>query len=453
MLFKRQNNNLNVRKLQPVQVLALGLAAIALIGSLLLTLPVSSANGEVTPFIDAVFTATSATCVTGLVVVDTGTYWSTFGQTVILILVQVGGLGFMTVSTFFAVILGKRISLKERIIMQEAYNAFNIQGMVKLMLYVLGMTLTIEGIGALLLASQFIPIYGVKKGIYFGIFHSINAFCNAGFDLIGGYRSLIPFAENPVVILTIGVLVILGGLGFVVIAELVNFREKKRLSLHAKVVLTASAILFVAGAVLFFCFELANPKTLGDMSIRGKILSGLFASIVPRSGGFNSISTADLTIAGQLLTMILMFIGSASGSTGGGIKVTTAALIFMTVATVIDGRDETEIFKKRVSRALVNRALAITLISITLVGFVTMLLAITQQGDFTAFLFEATSAFSTVGLSLGLTSNLDSLGKVIISFTMYAGRLGPLSLTLALANKQKAPSAPIRYPEDKILIG
>jgi trk system potassium uptake protein len=453
MFFKDRLNRFGFHKLRPVQVLALGFAGMILLGGILLTLPISSASGQVTPFIDAIFTATSAACVTGLVVFDTGTYWSIFGQIVILLLVQTGGLGFMAFATFFAILLGKRISLKERLIMQEAYNAFNIQGMVKLMIYILGTTLAIEGIGAIILASQFIPIYGWGKGIYFGIFHSVTSFCNAGFDLIGDFNSLVPFAENPVIILTTGALIIIGGLGFAVIAELINIKENKRLSLHTKVVLTASAILIVVGAVLFFCFEFANPRTMGPLSIKGKLISSLFASITPRTAGFNSISTTDMTIAGQFLTMILMFIGAGSGSTGGGIKVSTAALLFMTVVAVVDGREETEMYKKRVNRALVNRALAITTISAMLVGVVTMLLAITQYGLFIQFLYEATSAFATVGLTLGFTTEMDSTGKAIIAITMYAGRVGPLTLTLALAHKQNTASSAIRYPEDKILVG
>lgn len=453
MFFKDGSEGVGFSKLRPVQILALGFAAMAILGGLVLMLPISTASGVVTPFIDAVFTATSAVCVTGLVVYDTGTYWSVFGQIVILLLIQIGGLGFMTFATFFAVLLGKRISLKERLIMQEAYNTFNIQGMVKLVLYILIMTLTIEGIGAVILATQFIPVYGWGKGIYFGIFHSITAFCNAGFDLIGEYRSLVPFADNAVIVLTIGMLINLGGIGFAVIAEVVNYRRNKRISLHTKVVLTAYVLLILGGAILMFCFEFGNPKTLGPMGLKDQIVNSLFASITPRTAGYNSISTTDMTIAGQFLTIILMFIGAGSGSTGGGIKVTTAALLFMTVVAVVDGRDETEMFKKRVNRALVNRALAITTISAMLVTFVTMLLAVTQEGLFIQYLYEAVSAFATVGLTLGFTTSMDDIGRILIAITMYAGRVGPLTITMALAHKQQTTTKSIRYPEDKILIG
>lgn len=448
-----RDGKLSLKRLQPVQVLALGFAGVILVGALLLMLPISSRSGVVTPFVDALFTATSAVCVTGLVVVDTGTYWSTFGQIVIISLIQIGGLGFMTFATMFFVLLGKRITLKERLIMQEAYNAFSLQGVVKLALYVMGITFTIEGIGAVLLSTQFIKDYGLLKGIYYGIFHSISAFCNAGFDLIGGFRSITPYVENATVTLTIGGLIAVGGIGFAVITELLHIRKTKRLSLHTKVVLAVTAILILGGAVLFFILEYANPKTMGNLSMKGKILASLFASITPRTAGYNSIPTDGMTTAGQFLTIILMFIGASPGSTGGGIKTSTATLIFMTVIAVVRGREDTEIFKKRINKAMVYRALAISVISFTLVMVVTFILSITQQGKFIEFLYEATSAFGTVGLTLGITPKLTTIGKVAVLLTMYAGRVGPLTLALAFASRQQLESSSIKYPEDKILVG
>ncbi|TDT61045.1 TrkH family potassium uptake protein [Fonticella tunisiensis] len=448
-----RDGKLSLKRIQPVQVLALGFAGVILVGALLLMLPISSRSGVVTPFVDALFTATSAVCVTGLVVVDTGTYWSTFGQIVIISLIQIGGLGFMTFATMFFVLLGKRITLKERLIMQEAYNAFNLQGVVKLALYVMGITFTIEGIGAVLLSTQFIKDYGLLKGIYYGIFHSISAFCNAGFDLIGGFRSITPYVENATVTLTIGGLIAVGGIGFAVITELLHIRKTKRLSLHTKVVLIVTAILILGGAVLFFILEYANPKTMGNLSMKGKILASLFASITPRTAGYNSIPTDGMTTAGQFLTIILMFIGASPGSTGGGIKTSTATLIFMTVIAVVRGREDTEIFKKRINKAMVYRALAISVISFTLVMVVTFILSITEQGKFIEFLYEATSAFGTVGLTLGITPKLTTIGKVAVLLTMYAGRVGPLTLALAFASRQQLESSSIKYPEDKILVG
>ena len=453
MIYKIKEKKIKFYRLEPTQVLALGFAAVILTGALLLMLPLSSRNGTVTNFLDCLFTSTSATCVTGLVTVDTGTHWSVFGQVIIMMLIETGGLGFMTFATIFAVLLGRRITLKERLIMQEAYNAFNIQGIVKLALYIIGITLTIEGIGAAALATQFIPEYGWIKGIYFGIFHAVSAFCNAGFDIIGDFKNLTPYVENVVVNVTICSLIVIGGLGFIVITEIINLRKIKHLSLHSKVVLTATTILVVGGAVLMFIFEYNNPKTLGSLSFNGKILASFFASITPRTAGFNTISTTDMTTAGKFLTIILMFIGASPGSTGGGIKTTTASLLFMTVLCVIHGREDTEIFQKRIGKQAVYRAAAIAIISFELVLFVTMILSLTQPGTFIQFLYETTSAFGTVGLSLGLTPNLRAIGKVAITLTMYAGRVGPLTLAFAFARKANIVNSNIRYPEDKILVG
>lgn len=441
--------------LQPVQVLALGFALVILTGGILLTLPIASADGTSTPFIDSLFTATSATCVTGLVTVDTGTHWSLFGQIVIILLIQTGGLGFMTIASFFAVLLGKRISLKERLVMQEAYNAFDLQGMVKLMLYVMGITLTIEAIGGILLSTQFVQDYGWGKGIYFGFWHSISAFCNAGFDLIGEFKSITGYANNPVVVLTIGGLIVLGGLGFLVITEVLSVKKFRRLSLHSKVVIVVTSVLIVTGSILFFIFEYNNPGTMGPQKFGGKILSSIFASITPRTAGYNSISTTDMTMASKFLTVILMFIGASPGSTGGGIKTTTATLLFMTVIAVLHGREDTEIAKRRISRDLIYRAIALTAISFTIVVLVTMILSISQGSsyNFIAYLYEATSAFGTVGLTLGLTPNLTAVSKVAVLLTMYAGRVGPLTLALAFARKHQLSSTAVKYPEDKLLVG
>lgn len=453
MLIKEEAGKLKFIKLEPVQILAIGFAVVILAGTMLLCLPISSADGNPTSFIDCLFTSTSAVCVTGLVTLDTGTHWSLFGQIIILLLIQTGGLGFMTFATFFAVILGRRISLRERLIMQEAYNAFNIQGMVRLMLYVMGITFGIEGIGAILLMTQFIPQYGVSKGIYYGIFHAVSAFCNAGFDLIGDFKSLTPYAENIIINLTICSLIVIGGIGFAVLTEVINNKKFKRLSLHTKVVLTTTALLIVFGAVLFFLLEYSNPKTMGSLSLKGKVLASIFASITPRTAGFNTISVSDMTTASKFLTIILMFIGASPGSTGGGIKTSTFTLIFMTVISVIRGREDTEIFKKRIARSLVYRALAIIIISFGLIILTTLILSITQKGDFIEFLYEATSAFGTVGLSLGLTTRLTLIGKIIIILTMYSGRVGPLTLTLAFARKAQLTNTNVKYPEDKLLVG
>jgi trk system potassium uptake protein TrkH len=440
-------------KLTPVQILAIGFVVVIFTGAFLLSLPVSSNNGNYTNFLDCIFTSTSAVCVTGLVTLDTGTYWSYFGKTVILILIEIGGLGFMSFATLIFLILGKKITLKERLVMQEAMNYFSLQGLVKMARYVLIFTFSVQVIGALLLSTQFIRDFGVAKGIYYSIFHSVSAFCNAGFDLMGNFGSIMRYKENAVVMLTISSLIVIAGLGFYVWTEIYNYKNGKRLSLHSKLVLTMTAALILVGTVLMFIFEMNNPATIKDLSIKGKFLSSLFAAITPRTAGFNSIPTDTMTNAGKFLTIILMFIGGSPGSTAGGIKTATAGVLIMTVISIVRGREDTELFKRRINKDIVYRAFAISIISLGIVITVTMLLSITEAGaSFEELLYEATSAFGTVGLTLGLTQKLSSVGKIILCITMYAGRVGPLTVALALA-KNRDRKGKIRYPEDKILVG
>lgn len=439
-------------KLNAVQVLVIGFALVILTGALLLTLPISSANGTPTSFIDSLFTATSATCITGLVTLDTATHWSTFGKVVIITLIQVGGLGFMAFTTLFALILGKKITLKQRLIMQEAMNTFSIQGLVSMMRYILIFTFSVEFIGAMLLSTQFIPMFGLGKGIVYSFFHSISAFCNAGFDLMGNFSSLTGLYDNSVIILTIGSLIVVGGVGFSVWVDIYKNKDLKKLSLHSKLVLSMTTILIVGGAILMFVFEFNNPNTMGPMGVKDKMLSSLFASITPRTAGFNSISTSDMTLAGRSLTILLMFVGASPGSTGGGIKTSTAGILLMTVICVIRGREDTEIFKRRINKDLVYKAFTIVTLSIGIVIGVTMILSITEVGASLEYLiYEVVSAFGTVGLTLGLTPSLTTIGKVMLALTMYCGRVGPMTLFLALTNRKK--NRGIRYPEDKILVG
>lgn len=438
-------------KVNEIQILVIGFLLVIFIGALLLAMPMSSQDRHYTNFIDCIFISTSATCVTGLVTLDTGTHWNYFGQFVILCLIQIGGLGFMSISTLIALLMGRRITLKERLVIQQSLNSFSIQGLVKMSKYVLIFTFVVETVGAVLLATQFIPEFGYKKGIYFSIFHSISAFCNAGIDLIGEFRSVTPYAENSVIILTITALVVIGGLGFFVWQDIYNFRIKKKLSLHTRLVIVTTLILIFVGAILMFLFEMYNSKTIGDMSLKGKILSSLFASIVPRTAGFNSIPTSDMTGGGKFLTIVFMFIGGSPGSTAGGIKTTTAALLIVTVISVIRGRDDAEMYGRRISKEVVYRALTITILGGAIVLVATILLCITEKASLEYIIYEVVSAFGTVGLSLGLTPELSSAGKVLIAFIMYCGRLGPLTVALSLA--QKSMPSSIKYPEGKILIG
>jgi trk system potassium uptake protein TrkH len=443
-----------LKKLTPVQILALGFATIILTGALLLMLPISSAAGITTPFLTALFTSTSAVCVTGLVVVDTGTYWSTFGQFVIMLLIETGGLGFMSFATLIAILLGRKITLRERLVIHEAMNSFSLQGLVRLAKYALMATFAIEATGAALLAIRFIPDYGFVKGLWFGIFHAVSAYCNAGFDIVGNFQNLIPYQESVIVNVTVMALIVIGGIGFVVQSEIYNSRNFKKFTLHTKVVLVTTAILIFGGALLFFLLEYNNPGTMKPLSMKGKILSSFFASVTPRTAGFNTVDTTKMTLASKIITIIFMYIGASPGSTGGGIKTSTFAVLVMTVISVIKGRDDTEIAGKRIPKDLVYRALSIVAISIALLIVDVLVLSLTEKGaGLVEMVYEATSAFGTVGLSLGFSPKLTSIGRIIIILTMYTGRVGPLTLAFAFAQKNLKGGAIVKYPEEKVLIG
>ncbi|MBA4492724.1 TrkH family potassium uptake protein [Paenactinomyces guangxiensis] len=444
-----------VKKLSPPQVLVIGFAATILAGAFLLSLPISTENGQPLPFIDALFTATSAVCLTGLVVVDTATTFSTFGEMVIMILFQVGGIGIMTFATFFALLVGKKIGIRERLILREAFNKIDMQGVVRLVLAVVIMTLVIEGVGFIILSLRFIPEWGWGKGLYYAMFHSVSAFNNAGFDLFGDYEkfsSLVRYVGDPVVNLTIGGLFTLGGLGFIVILELVEYRVTKRLSLHTKLVLTMTGILIFVGMVVILAIEWRNPATLGNLPWYDKLLASFFHSLTPRSAGFNTLSLADMYPATLFFTLFLMFVGASPSSTGGGIKTTTLATILLAVWGMIRGRENVVTFRRRIPYNQVYKALTVTVASITVVLIVTMLLTITENpNNILTAMFETVSAFGTCGLSMGLTSELSLEGKILITITMFAGRLGPLTIAMALARSLKQP--PYRYPEERPLIG
>lgn len=439
-------------KLNGVQILACGFIILIIIGGILLSLPISSASGEATNFLDALFTSTSAVCVTGLITIDTGTYWNTFGQTVIMLLIEVGGLGFMSFATLLAVLLGKKITLRDRLVMQEAMNTFSIQGLVKMVKYVISFTFAVQVSGALLMSTEFIPKFGAGKGIFYSMFHSISAFCNAGFDLFGNYSSLTGFSNNSIILLTISAIIIIGGLGFTVWIEIYNYKETKKLSVHSKIVILITSILLIGGAIAMFLLEYKNPNTIASMGAKDKIVNSIFASVTPRTAGFNSIPTDTMTTAGKFLTIILMFIGGSPGSTAGGFKTATFGLVILTVISVIKGREDTEAFGRRFSKELVYKAFALLIIAIGLIIIVTMTLAITEPGEkFIDLLYEATSAFATVGLTTGVTQRLSTIGKIIIMITMYCGRVGPLTVALALSSRRRKNGC--KYPEGKILIG
>ncbi|CQR58014.1 TrkH family potassium uptake protein [Paenibacillus riograndensis] len=445
-------NNFRFLKLSPPQILVLGFAAVILIGTLLLMLPVSSTSGESLNFIDALFTATSATCVTGLVVVDTGTYFTVFGQTVIMVLIQVGGLGFMTMATLFALVLKRRISLRDRLILQEAMNQSSMEGIVRLIRKVLIYSLVIEAGAAVILSMRWAFDMPFGRAVYFGIFHAVSMFNNAGFDIFGDYRSLTGYVSDPIVNIVVMFLIVSGGIGFIVMSDLVDYRRRtRRLSLHSKVVLSMTAALIVIGTVVIFVFEFTNTRTLGPLNFGGKIWAAFFQSVTPRTAGANTVDIAGLRQASQFFIVILMFIGASPGSTGGGIKTTTFTLMIGAVISMLRGREDIVLFRYRLAQERVFKALTVTLLALLLIVAVSMALSTTEDRAFLMILFETTSAFATVGLSMGLTPELSQAGKILICLTMFAGRLGLLTLAYAIGPKQGKQL--YKYPEGKMIIG
>lgn len=440
--------------LKPAQILAVGFALVILIGAILLDTPFVTVSGERVGFINALFTATSAVCVTGLVVVDTGTYFNRFGHVVIMLLIQIGGLGFMTMGTLIAFLVGRRISLKSRLLMQRALGQNTLAGIIRLVRRVLISTFLVELAGAVLLSFSFVPIYGWGRGLFFSLFHSVSAFCNAGFDLIGNGVSLVPFQGSPNVIFTIGTLIIIGGLGFTVIVDLMETRNLRRISLNTKVVLATTALLLATGFVTVLLFELNNPATLGPMPWKDKLLNAYFHSVTPRTAGFNSLQMADLSMATVFITMMLMFVGGSPSSTAGGAKTTTVATLFIAVRAIILGREESNVFHRRIPADAIRNAMAVFSVSMALVVLVTLCLTVTEAThSLMEILFETISAFATVGLSLGMTPDLSEFGKLLLSLTMFAGRIGPITLVLALSGVKETNRTLYHYPEDKITIG
>jgi trk system potassium uptake protein TrkH len=437
-------------QLTPPRILVSGLGLIILIGAFLLTLPIASTGSPVS-WIDALFTATTSTCVTGLVVVDTGTQYTLFGQLVVLVMIQVGGLGFMTMATLIALVFRKRISLRERLILQEAMNQSSMEGIVKLIRKVIIYSLAIELTGAVLFAFRWSFDMPVGKAIYYGIFHAISLFNNAGIDLFGDFISFATYVGDPLVnIVSIG-LIILGGLGFIVLADLVEWRNRRRLALHTKVVLTMSGILVFGGALVIFILEFTNVQTLGPLNGLAKVLPAFFQSVTSRTAGAATLDIGSLRQSTQFFMILLMFIGASPGSTGGGIKTTTFAILLSAVLTMIRGRQDIVLFRFRLAQDRVFKAITITLLSLFLVIFVAMVLSTTEPHPFLMILYEVTSAFSTTGLSMGLTTQLTPFGKIMIIIMMFIGRSGPLTLAYALGPRTEKEL--YRHPEGKIMIG
>ncbi len=444
--------------------MALGFLFVILIGTILLSLPISSVARRSVGVHNALFTATSAVCVTGLVVVDTAMTYSFFGKLVILLLIQVGGLGFMIFATLVMIALGRRISLRNRVLIRESMNATSLGGLVRLSKWFSMLALLLELGGACLLSIRFIPLYGLQKGVLMSIFHSVSAFCNAGFDILGRdfgpYSSLAHFQRDPLVLLTVASLIILGGLGFFVINEFLHFRFRfQKFSLHTKLVLVITGILLALGTILILSFEWDNPATLGSpsLSVWDKILNAFFQSTTFRTAGFSTVDQAGLTDSSKLTGVLFMFVGASPASTGGGVKTTTISVLILMVISVVQGRETVSIFGKQLPSNTVKRALAIVTMSLGLLIVCTMALSLSERANgkkMIDLLFEATSAFGTVGLSSAGTQTLSPFSQTLLIPLMYFGRVGPLTMAFALASRlENNPRNRIRFPEEKIMIG
>ena len=434
----------------PAQTLVIGFAAVIMAGAILLTLPIAVQQGKEVNFLTSLFTATSAVCVTGLVVVDTGTHWTTFGHIVILALIQVGGLGFMTMATFLYLLLGRRIGLKQRLIIQESLNYTSLAGIVRLARYVLLFTFVTEIFFAAILSIRWSLDLGWQKGLWFGLFHSISSFNNAGFDLFGGFKSLTAYTGDATVTLCITTLIILGGIGFSVIVDIVRrLKESRHLALHSKLAISVTGLLIIFGTIFMYFLEYDN--TMGSLSPVGRVLAAYFQAVTARTAGYNTLDIGALHSATQFLIIILMFIGASPGSTGGGIKTTTFGTLAISVWCMIRGKEDTEVFRRRIGKDQVYKSLAILLMATGLVSVMTLLLSVTESADFLAILFETTSAFGTVGLTMGITPDLTAFGRILIIMTMFLGRLGPLTLAFSLTKARRKTH--LRYPEEKIMVG
>ena len=442
-----------ISQLPTSSIIAIGFLLVILTGTLLLMLPFSSRNGQSAGFLTSLFTATSASCVTGLVVADTYQQWSIFGQLIILCMIQVGGLGFMTFGAFFSMLLHRNIGLKERNILQESVNSMQIGGIVKLTRKILFGTMFFEGVGAILLFLRFLPEMGVPRALYNGIFHSISAFCNAGFDLMGrkeAYSSLVSYSDDIIVNVVVMLLIVIGGIGFIVWDDVAHHKLKfKSYLLHTKIVLVATAVLVFGGGFLFWLTE--RNGLFAGMGVRETVLSALFSSVTARTAGFNTTDTAALSQSGKLLTIVLMFIGGSPGSTAGGIKTTTIVVMLLAVWMNLTRAKGCNIFGRRLPDDAVRKAGIVFTINLLLAISSAIILLALQPFPMDEVLFEVFSAIGTVGMTTGITRDLCTISRVVIIFLMYLGRVGSLTFALSFTERRKAD--PLQRPTEKILIG
>lgn len=443
-------------ELSPSQIITLGFLGTILVGAIILALPVSAAKESLT-LIDALFTAASAVCVTGLTVIDTPKDLSIFGQIVLLLLIQIGGLGYMTSATILSVVIGKKVGLKQRLVLQEALNVLSMEGLIRFTKGVLKVTFLFELIGAVLLSIRFSVDMDITKAVYFGLFHSVSAFNNAGFSLFSD--NLIGYRDDIFINIVITTLVVIGGIGFLVISDVYKYikREVARLSTHTKVVLSVTSILIMSGTAAILIFEYFNPQTFASFSLKSNLLAAYFHSVTARTAGFNTIDIGLVQSFTLFLIIMLMAVGASPGGTGGGIKTTTFGVMMLGLWSTFRGHQDAVFFERRVPHEIIARAYVIGAMAFLIVNISTLILLLEEKSDYLHTLFEAVSAFSTVGLSVGdggvrsLSALFSPLGKLTVVLTMFIGRVGPLTMGMAIV--KKAEMVRLRYPEGKVLIG
>lgn len=440
-------------KISPTRIIALSFIAVILTGTVLLCLPAASRTGQWTSLPDALFTSTSATCVTGLIIADTFTKWSLFGQIVILGMIQIGGIGLMTVISMVFILLKRKLNMQERKVLMQAAGNVQVGGMVRLIRRILAGTAIIEGAGAVLLSIRFIPRLGWAQGIYYAIFHSVSAFCNAGFDLMGQFRAFSSFTDwqyDWLVNLTLAALIILGGIGFLVWEDILKNKFKfSRYSLHSKLILIVAGILLIAGTAGYFIFE--SGHTMKGDGIPERLLKSFFASTTMRTAGFNTIDYSRMSPSSILLSDVLMLIGGSPGSTAGGIKTTTIAVIFIAMVSMAHGNSDSTIFRKRLGKDLVKQAAVILVVYLTYIILGTMVICHIEGTGLSTTIFEVISASCTVGVTMGITPTLGTVSRLLLILLMYSGRIGGFSLMLVFGELDKKP--PLKRPKEKILIG
>ncbi len=455
------NNNVMAqiqrKRLNPATKIVISFLAVIFVGAILLSLPIASNSGQWTSFFDSLFTSTSAVCVTGLIVKDTALHFSLFGQIIILCLIQIGGIGFITVTSLMFLIIGKRIKYTSRLTLQESLNKDNNQGIIKHLKHVLLLVFTVELLGFLFLAPSFIEVYGVADGLYKSLFISVSAFCNAGFDILGAtggeFGSLAPFADNSLILIPIMFLIVVGGLGYIVIFDVLGNLKRKSMSLHSKIVLWMTGILIFGGAILYMALEWNNPETLGKFGVWDKVVNAFFQSVTTRTAGFSTIDQSLLRSSSLLLTCILMFIGGSPASTAGGVKTTTIFVLLLVIFKKTNSKGDLVYKKKRIINSVIRKSLRVILLAFILIATSVFTICLIEGENFSIIevIYEVVSAISTVGTSMGITPHLQLASKAIITILMFVGRVGTITLTVVFLNKERVND--IEYPDSKLMVG